>query len=337
MCRPVSRAGSTLRSAVAAQSVADVGHWSSAALELRRKQRVFPFGVTVAVAAQARLPEWGRGARSGGVEGCEGCNGRGGGSDSRRSSGKTERGIVAHTPPPRILEEGGLGREVSCKGRKGGSVAGKTRGVGKSKEPECSRNSVKRRSENRHKIKSKLTPSLRSYFRVRPEVIVLTPGKVKTTQSKQVMEVPGLQVGDQNGGAIETVENGALPPLQANGCSKEMQVRFGVSSLVQSNSEDSASLQDVDPSPVAPQMLRIQTVMESIAPIAPCLTSGSSIETMILSISEDIKKGFANFEINQGEIRDACEAFERKFDILTARTQALEETVGGMKEETEIT
>ncbi|KAJ1191690.1 hypothetical protein NDU88_001006 [Pleurodeles waltl] len=75
----------------------------------------------------------------------------------------------------------------------------------------------------------------------------------------------------------------------------------------------------------------------SSPPLAQALASGPtyspSMEAVILSISEDIKKGFASSESNQGEIREACEALEKKFDSLMERIQALEETVGGMKEE----
>ncbi|KAJ1188440.1 hypothetical protein NDU88_005201 [Pleurodeles waltl] len=46
-----------------------------------------------------------------------------------------------------------------------------------------------------------------------------------------------------------------------------------------------------------------------------------------------IKKGFPVSEVNQGEIRDACVTLEKKFDLLAIRTQALEESVGTMKEE----
>ncbi|KAJ1096294.1 hypothetical protein NDU88_001437 [Pleurodeles waltl] len=56
---------------------------------------------------------------------------------------------------------------------------------------------------------------------------------------------------------------------------------------------------------------------------------------MILSLSNEIKTGFTVSEANQGEIRNAGEALEKKLDILTIRTQALKETVGVMKEELE--
>ncbi|KAJ1139187.1 hypothetical protein NDU88_005564 [Pleurodeles waltl] len=54
---------------------------------------------------------------------------------------------------------------------------------------------------------------------------------------------------------------------------------------------------------------------------------------MILAISENMKKGFAISETSQGEIREPCEVLEKMFDLLTARTQALEATMGSMKEE----
>ncbi|XP_069077648.1 dynein axonemal heavy chain 11-like [Pleurodeles waltl] len=51
---------------------------------------------------------------------------------------------------------------------------------------------------------------------------------------------------------------------------------------------------------------------------------------------KDIGKGFSISEKNQAEIREACEALERKLDLLSLRTQALEDTVGTMKEEIEV-
>ncbi|KAJ1217480.1 hypothetical protein NDU88_005074 [Pleurodeles waltl] len=42
---------------------------------------------------------------------------------------------------------------------------------------------------------------------------------------------------------------------------------------------------------------------------------------------------FATSEINQGEIRETC---EKKFELLTVRTQVLEESVGAMKDELRI-
>ncbi|KAJ1142751.1 hypothetical protein NDU88_009064 [Pleurodeles waltl] len=56
---------------------------------------------------------------------------------------------------------------------------------------------------------------------------------------------------------------------------------------------------------------------------------------MLLSLSKDIGKGFSISETNQLEIREACEALEKKLDLLSLKTQALEVTVGTMKEEIE--
>ncbi|KAJ1100576.1 hypothetical protein NDU88_005658 [Pleurodeles waltl] len=68
------------------------------------------------------------------------------------------------------------------------------------------------------------------------------------------------------------------------------------------------------------------TIRSQIGP-----TLDRSVETMILS--QDIRKGFAISEKDQGERREACEALEKKLNLLTVRTQALEETVGAMKDE----
>ncbi|KAJ1090321.1 hypothetical protein NDU88_003454 [Pleurodeles waltl] len=61
--------------------------------------------------------------------------------------------------------------------------------------------------------------------------------------------------------------------------------------------------------------------------------TSSSLEALILSISEDVKRGSANSEVNQGEMREVCAVLERKIDGLMERTQAIEENMGGMKEE----
>ncbi|KAJ1152527.1 hypothetical protein NDU88_005302 [Pleurodeles waltl] len=42
----------------------------------------------------------------------------------------------------------------------------------------------------------------------------------------------------------------------------------------------------------------------------------------------DVKKGFANSEVNQGEIREVCANLEKKIDGVMERTQALEEAMG---------
>ncbi|KAJ1088352.1 hypothetical protein NDU88_001509 [Pleurodeles waltl] len=70
---------------------------------------------------------------------------------------------------------------------------------------------------------------------------------------------------------------------------------------------------------------------QAVPVTSPSLSS--SLEVLILSISEDVKKGFANSEVNQGEIREVCAILERKIDGVMERTQALEEAMGGMKEE----
>ncbi|KAJ1207683.1 hypothetical protein NDU88_003073 [Pleurodeles waltl] len=145
--------------------------------------------------------------------------------------------------------------------------------------------------------------------KVRPEVIVLVPGQAKS-QSNQVMEDPGPQIMEQLGYVSVIFENSVLSSPQANRGSKERQARGEIPSPVQYSNEESTSLQVEIPVPVVPQSHRSQVLSEAAAPtatIAFCLTQGSSIETVILSISEGIKKGFANSEINQGEIREACD------------------------------
>ncbi|KAJ1217466.1 hypothetical protein NDU88_005060 [Pleurodeles waltl] len=75
----------------------------------------------------------------------------------------------------------------------------------------------------------------------------------------------------------------------------------------------------------------------SLAPIsgsALCVKNpDSSIEKAFLGLSKDIESGFLISENNQGEIREACGALEKKLDLLLLRTQALEEAVEVMKDE----
>ncbi|KAJ1217083.1 hypothetical protein NDU88_004678 [Pleurodeles waltl] len=54
---------------------------------------------------------------------------------------------------------------------------------------------------------------------------------------------------------------------------------------------------------------------------------------MFVSLTENIRKGFLTSEANQAEIRLACESLEKKIDLLSLRTQALEESVETMQED----
>ncbi|KAJ1198966.1 hypothetical protein NDU88_002804 [Pleurodeles waltl] len=61
-----------------------------------------------------------------------------------------------------------------------------------------------------------------------------------------------------------------------------------------------------------------------------------SVEAMLLFLLKDIGKGFSISAKNQAENREACETLEKKLELLSLRTQALEATVGTMKEEIEV-
>ncbi|KAJ1202404.1 hypothetical protein NDU88_006204 [Pleurodeles waltl] len=95
--------------------------------------------------------------------------------------------------------------------------------------------------------------------------------------------------------------------------------------LVQTPNENPSEVQDFAPK------LAVLEPPQAASVISPLLSS--SLEVLILSISEDVKKGFANSEVNQGEIREVCANLEKKIDGVMVRTQALEEAMGGMKEE----
>ncbi|KAJ1188763.1 hypothetical protein NDU88_005520 [Pleurodeles waltl] len=59
----------------------------------------------------------------------------------------------------------------------------------------------------------------------------------------------------------------------------------------------------------------------------------SPMEEMITKLVEDIKNGFSVSEANQASIKEVCEILETKFDLLSKRTQFLEDTVESLKED----
>ncbi|KAJ1182163.1 hypothetical protein NDU88_007357 [Pleurodeles waltl] len=74
--------------------------------------------------------------------------------------------------------------------------------------------------------------------------------------------------------------------------------------LVQTPNDNPSEVQDFAPK------LAVLEPPQAASVIAPLLSS--SLEALILSISEDVKKGFANSEVNQGEIREVCANLEKK-------------------------
>ncbi|KAJ1117879.1 hypothetical protein NDU88_006075 [Pleurodeles waltl] len=74
----------------------------------------------------------------------------------------------------------------------------------------------------------------------------------------------------------------------------------------------------------AEQPLRIQALGQSL-PRAPSVASTESAQAQAESAQ--------NQSDCPGEIREACEALEKKCDLRSLRTQALEETAGAMKDE----
>ncbi|KAJ1212481.1 hypothetical protein NDU88_000140 [Pleurodeles waltl] len=150
------------------------------------------------------------------------------------------------------------------------------------------------------------------------------------------MEVTTLQSEDAFGGG-RGVDNSMVAPSKAIGGSKEgagMEKSFPPPLL---GKEQMAPFQVQSPTVVALEAqdpLPRAVVEESAQAVpAPSLSLSSLLEALILSIYEDVKKGFANSEVNQGEIREVCAILERKIDCVMERTQALEEAMGGMKEE----
>ncbi|KAJ1153039.1 hypothetical protein NDU88_005806 [Pleurodeles waltl] len=122
-------------------------------------------------------------------------------------------------------------------------------------------------------------------------VIRFAPGQAKT-QSKLVMEVSGLQSKDPFCDASGTVEKSALSSSQANGY-YEGQAMCETFPLAQNSRKEPTSPQavisvlEVSRIPESPTLSEVAAL---IAPTTPCLTQGSSIEAVILSISEDLKK-----------------------------------------------
>ncbi|KAJ1171379.1 hypothetical protein NDU88_003242 [Pleurodeles waltl] len=147
-------------------------HWKRAALELRRVRR-----------GAARIPLWGNPGRistskvhlvawqctkTGSLEG--GCSG----SRAHRRLNRAEwRGLE---PPPLFSKSFQVGGPGQREGERGSEDCG-AQGKRSAKALEPGRNPLRRGGEGRQKVKNKLTPSLRAYFRVRPEGIVLIPGQ----------------------------------------------------------------------------------------------------------------------------------------------------------------
>ncbi|KAJ1100642.1 hypothetical protein NDU88_005723 [Pleurodeles waltl] len=164
---------------------------------------------------------------------------------------------------------------------------------------------------------------------VRPEIVKLTPDQVRA-----VMEASTSQLVDAFGEDRGLADNTTVALSQANGGIKEGTGLEKTLSPSLSGKEQLAPPQVQSLTTVASELqdpLPTVVVEESSQAVpASSLSQSSSFEALIFSISEDVKRGFANSEVNQGEIREVCAVLERKIDGLM---EALEETMGGMKEE----
>ncbi|KAJ1189761.1 hypothetical protein NDU88_006503 [Pleurodeles waltl] len=158
-----------------------------------------------------------------------------------------------------------------------------------------------------------------SVLQARPEDIVLVPGQGKMG----TYVVKGIGNGADSG---KGVEDDFPSPVDNLTLREKIQVGLDVSTT--SPGDNLSSLRQEEE-------LLVESVVSPSRDqdLAPDSRYSPSMEEVILSISEDIKKGFASSECNQGEIREACEALDFFFDNLMERIQTLEEKVGGMKEE----
>ncbi|KAJ1124305.1 hypothetical protein NDU88_002766 [Pleurodeles waltl] len=150
------------------------------------------------------------------------------------------------------------------------------------------------------------------------------------------MEASALQLADSSGGGKGLVDNSTVSLSQAYGLNKEGAGLDKTLPPTQSGKEQFDALQVRSLTTVVlqsqdPSLTVVEETSQAVS--APSLSQSSSFEALILSISEDVKRGFANSEVNQGEIREVCAVLERKIDGLMERTQVLEEAMGGMKEE----
>ncbi|KAJ1201526.1 hypothetical protein NDU88_005334 [Pleurodeles waltl] len=322
MCRPAAEsAGTRLVRQRGEAPGGKLRHWERAALELRRVRRGsarIPLRGNPGRASTGKVP--GRISQEPGSAAMralqaarkEAIAGAGTARSSPRQNGGGSSPPLFSSNPSQV---GGPGPREEERG----SEVGGSQGKSYVKTLDLARHSVKRGSEGRQKIKYKLTPSLRAYFRARPEDNVLILGQGK-------MDDHTVKESGNGAGSGKEVDDNSSPP--SNDWAHQESTQAGSDVSLTSQGSNLSTLRQEE---------EVLVTSVSSPPLtqalAPASTYSPSMGAVILSISEDIKKGFASSQSNQGEIREACEALEKKFDSLMERIQTLEETVGGMKEE----
>ncbi|KAJ1110926.1 hypothetical protein NDU88_008272 [Pleurodeles waltl] len=220
-----------------------VACWSRATLELRHTSRV-----------ALRVPLWGN-SGSGSTSAPAGTLRKTAREDLRKEveAGKTVKhsGVRGRGSPPRSLERLGHGREKTSWRLKRGSEFGEANG-----EPVlCKGNKKQKRSATmKLKVKNKVTPSLRSYFSIKPRITAPSPSWAEVNQDKQAMGdlslrvmVDEVEAGDNNRDSVAVERDELQPPLVNISCIGGSNMSDGDAPLLQWNSKEVAPLLESTP------------------------------------------------------------------------------------------
>ncbi|KAJ1156531.1 hypothetical protein NDU88_009250 [Pleurodeles waltl] len=155
---------------------------------------------------------------------------------------------------------------------------------------------------------TKITPSLRSYFKILPSVAADDPKRSMEVEGEEVVQSSVITAMEKAGverGAEETVTRDKVGKTKDQ---SPMLVAMAVSQEEQSGKTPRITMENNN-RPVATMQLFRTEDGEGNARSSP-------IEEMITKLTEEIKKGFLVSEANQVSIRGACEMLEAKFDLL---------------------
>lgn len=184
--------------------------------------------------------------------------------------------------------------------------------------------------------KTKITPSLRSYFKVQPLVLdVLTQGEALRKRSKGQWESPPV---------LERMEVVGSPSLEGQ---TPPEVVAAISVLASSGLTAPIVYTPPNIALVTNKILPQEThlgcsavpgkdgteVHKVVDEQRISWTSGASLEALFSSLSVDIKRGFSVSEANQGEIQLFCESLDKKIDLLNSRAEVLEGSVEEIRDE----
>ncbi|KAJ1173029.1 hypothetical protein NDU88_004871 [Pleurodeles waltl] len=204
---------------------------------------------------------------------------------------------------PDSLKKSGPSREVNLGGKTGecGGVScdflKETPLVSSHHETFFGAKLVKRgKADSPVNVRPKITPSLRSYFKILPLVA-----------SEVSVE---MAVGDKSGGKKDQC---SVPAVDLN----LQEDQTGEPSTVPMGNDNHAL--------AFLQTLRVEDG-GGTARLSP-------MEEMITKLAGEIKKGFSASKVNQAGIKEMCKILENKFDLLAKRTQLLEESMESLQED----